>query len=86
MSRVLIADDNETVVSALSTLFDLHDIDTLTAANSAQVIKLLSTEQDIALLIQDMNFDAGEHSGQQGRELFYQVRDQFPELPVVLMT
>lgn len=86
MSRVLIADDNEAVVSALSTLFDLHDIDTLTAVNSAQVIKLLSTEQDIALLIQDMNFDAGEHSGQQGRELFYQVRDQFPDLPVVLMT
>tara|TARA_R110002073_G_scaffold20676_1_gene73645 strand:- start:1321 stop:2667 length:1347 start_codon:yes stop_codon:yes gene_type:complete len=86
MSRVLIADDNESVVSALTTLFELHDIDTVTASNSAQVIKLLSTEEDIALLVQDMNFEAGEHSGRQGQELFYQVRDLFPELPVVLMT
>jgi len=86
MSRVLIADDSESVVSALSTLFELHDIDTVTADNPAQVIKLLSMEEDIALLIQDMNFDVGEHSGRQGQELFYQVRDQFPALPVVLIT
>ncbi len=86
MSRVLIADDNDSVVSALSTLFELHDIDTVTANSPAQVIKLLSTEEDIALLIQDMNFEAGEHSGRQGQELFYQVRDQFPALPVVLIT
>lgn len=86
MSRVLIADDNESIVSALSTLLELHDIESMCATSPAQVIKLLAEHDDIGLLLQDMNFEAGEHSGRQGRELFYQVRDHYPGVPVVLMT
>jgi DNA-binding NtrC family response regulator len=86
MSIVLIADDNDSVVSALSTLLELNDIDNICANSPAQVIKILSSRDDVGLVLQDMNFDAGEHSGRQGRDLFHQIHDLYPHIPVVLMT
>jgi DNA-binding NtrC family response regulator len=36
--------------------------------------------------LQDMNFSAGQMQGAQGQSLFYQVRGQYPAIPIVLMT
>ncbi|HJS14437.1 MAG TPA: sigma-54 dependent transcriptional regulator, partial [Rheinheimera sp.] len=40
----------------------------------------------IDLILQDMNFAQGEMSGAQGKELFYQLRSDYPSIPVVLLT
>jgi DNA-binding NtrC family response regulator len=43
-------------------------------------------QHQIDLVLQDMNFAAGEMQGTQGKTLFYQLREQYPALPIVLMT
>ena len=42
--------------------------------------------QRIALVIQDMNFTADTTSGEEGKELFYALRDINPHLPIILIT
>ncbi|MFT3763295.1 MAG: sigma-54 dependent transcriptional regulator [Pseudoxanthomonas sp.] len=85
MSTVLIIDDNPAVATALEVLFSLHDIATLYAATPQAGLDALDSE-DVDLVIQDMNFSADTTSGAEGEALFAQIRAQYPDLPVVLLT
>ena len=85
MSTVLIIDDNPAVATALDVLFSLHDIATLHAESSQAGLDMLASE-NIDLVIQDMNFSADTTSGAEGEALFAQIRERFPDLPVVLLT
>jgi DNA-binding NtrC family response regulator len=85
MRTVLVIDDNPAVGTALSLLFGLHDITTLTAASpEAGLATLARTSVD--LVIADMNFSADTTSGQEGVALFRDIRARHPDLPVILLT
>jgi DNA-binding NtrC family response regulator len=85
MRTVLVIDDNPAVAQALSLLFSLHDIRTLTAVTPQKGLGLLGRER-IDLVIADMNFSADTTSGEEGAALFRALRAQQPDLPVVLLT
>ncbi|HEY2144579.1 MAG TPA: sigma-54 dependent transcriptional regulator, partial [Steroidobacteraceae bacterium] len=85
MRTVLVIDDNPAVAQALSLLFGLHDIRTLTATTPQKGLATLAHER-VDLVIADMNFSADTTSGEEGATLFRAVRASQPDLPVVLLT
>lgn len=85
MLKILVIDDNQPICQALQTLFALQGYQVHCATTPAQAWKLLASH-NIDLILQDMNFSAGEMHGVQGKTLFYQLRLQCPQIPVVLMT
>ncbi len=85
MRTVLVIDDNPAVAQALSLLFGLHDIRTLTAFTPQKGLAMLGQER-VDLVIADMNFSADTTSGEEGAALFRDLRTQQPDLPVVLLT
>ncbi|WP_237058044.1 sigma-54-dependent transcriptional regulator [Microbulbifer sediminum] len=86
MDKILIIDDNPGVVSALELLLSLHGMETVSAVTPTAGIQLLQQHRDIRLVIQDMNFTADTTSGEEGRELFFALREIEPDLPVILLT
>ncbi len=85
MPLVLIIDDNPAVVMALEVLLSLHDMQTIHAASPQEGMAQLQTHA-VDLVIQDMNFSADTTSGDEGVALFHQIRDAFPDMPVILLT
>ncbi len=85
MRTVLVIDDNPAVGTALGMLFGLHDITTLTAASPEAGLASLATHR-VDMVIADMNFSADTTSGQEGVELFRNIRATHPDLPVILLT
>src|SRR5450631_1241365 len=85
MRTVLVIDDNPAVAQALSLLFGLHDIRTLTAFTPPKGLGVLAQER-VDLVVADMNFSADTTSGEEGAALFRALRAQQPDLPVVLLT
>jgi DNA-binding NtrC family response regulator len=85
MRTVLVIDDNPAVSQALSLLFSLHDIRTLTASTPQKGLSVLAHDR-VDLVIADMNFSADTTSGEEGAALFRALRAQQPDLPVVLLT
>ncbi|MET0344356.1 MAG: sigma-54 dependent transcriptional regulator [Polyangiales bacterium] len=83
--QILIVDDQHAIRDALELLFDVHGYETLTAATPDQALALIRNE-DVGLVIQDMNFDEGQTSGQGGMALFRAIRALDSDLPVLLMT
>ncbi|MBN8430693.1 sigma-54-dependent Fis family transcriptional regulator [Microbulbifer salipaludis] len=86
MDKVLIIDDNTSIISALSLLLSLHDIQTLSAITPQAGLQLLRENPDISLVIQDMNFTTDTTSGEEGRALFFALRELQPDIPVILLT
>lgn len=85
MQKILIVDDNPAVRDALSLLLELHGYQPLTAENQKQALQIVSYQR-IALVLQDMNFSADTTSGEEGKALFYQLREINPHLPIILIT
>jgi DNA-binding NtrC family response regulator len=85
MRTVLIIDDNPAVGEALSLLLSLHDVRPLVALNPEEGMAALARER-VDVVIQDMNFTADTTSGEEGVALFRQIRGQYPDLPVILLT
>lgn len=86
MDTVLVIDDNSGIISALELLLSLHQIEVVSALTPQAGLQLLREHPDIGLVIQDMNFTADTTSGEEGRELFYAIREISPDLPVILLT
>ncbi|SFD96292.1 sigma-54-dependent transcriptional regulator [Massilia yuzhufengensis] len=85
MPTVLIIDDNAAVAIALDVLFSLHDIGALRASSPEEGLDILAREP-VDLVIQDMNFTLDTTSGEEGVELFREIRKRHPDLPVILLT
>lgn len=85
MPKILVIDDNQPICHALQTLFSLQGYQVFCAATPEAAGHYLQ-QQRIDLILQDMNFSAGQMHGDQGKVLFYQLRKQYAEIPVVLMT
>jgi len=85
MPTILVIDDNPSVATALDVLFSLHELDTVHADSPEAGLERLR-QGDIDLVIQDMNFRADTTSGDEGVALFGQIRQQHPDMPVILLT
>lgn len=85
MRSVLIIDDNPAVTEALSLLLSLNEVRPLTAATPREGLEMLAREH-VGVVIQDMNFSADTTSGAEGVALFRDIRAQYPDLPVILLT
>ncbi|MGH8249725.1 MAG: sigma-54-dependent transcriptional regulator [Steroidobacteraceae bacterium] len=82
---VLVIDDSEAVRTALDVLLSMHGARVIGADSAAAGIEALARES-IDLVVQDMNFRREATSGEEGIELFRQIRSQHPDLPVILLT
>jgi DNA-binding NtrC family response regulator len=85
MRTILVIDDNPAVAQALTVLFSLHDIRTLSASTPEKGLAAVARDR-VDLVIADMNFTADTTSGEEGEALFRALRAQSPDLPVVLLT
>ncbi len=85
MAKVLIVEDQPAVRTALEILFEVHQIAASSVGTPKEALAVIRRE-DIAVVLQDMNFSEGTTSGEEGVELFRALRAIDPELPIVLMT
>jgi DNA-binding NtrC family response regulator len=85
MRTVLVIDDDAAIVSALRLLFELRDIQTLSADSPQAGLDSLEISA-IDLVIADMNFTADTTSGSEGVVLFRAIRGRYPDLPIILLT
>ena len=83
--KILIIDDNDDVAKALGVLFKLNGLDWAAANTPEQGLALLAKEP-FDLVIQDMNFSRDMTSGEEGKVLFGEIRDQQPDMPIILIT
>ncbi|NMH64903.1 sigma-54-dependent transcriptional regulator [Shewanella salipaludis] len=85
MDTLLVVDDNPAICSALALMLELHGYRTL-CCNTPEAALALLSQQDISLVIQDMNFTRDTTSGEEGKSLFYALREAQPDIPIILMT
>lgn len=85
MPKILIIDDNPATITALEVLFSRNGLETAGAESPETGLARLA-EGDIDLVIQDMNFTADTTSGDEGTELYCEIRERYPDLPIVLLT
>jgi DNA-binding NtrC family response regulator len=82
---ILVVDDSEAVRTALEVALTLQGACILLANGPAEGLAAL-VAGDIDLVIQDMNFRREATSGEEGVAMFRQIRERFPDVPVVLLT
>ncbi|HEX2666991.1 MAG TPA: sigma-54 dependent transcriptional regulator, partial [Gammaproteobacteria bacterium] len=85
MGKILVIDDNKAIGEALSVLFGLHGLETLSALTPEAGVALLARES-VDLVVQDMNFSGDTTSGREGTALFAEIRRRHPDLPIILLT
>lgn len=83
--KLLIADDNKSVLNALTLFlqFEFEKITTITNPNRL-LNELEQTDYDLVLL--DMNYSAGQNTGNEGLYWLKQIKDKYPCLEVVMFT
>ena len=84
-SSILVIDDNDGVRTALDVLMSLHGARVMTAASPADGLATLDKES-VDLVIQDMNFRREATSGEEGVQLFRQIRERYEDVPIILLT
>ncbi|MDO6505564.1 sigma-54 dependent transcriptional regulator [Colwellia sp. 4_MG-2023] len=85
MKRVLVVDDNPDILDALDLLLSLHNYKVSIASTIKDAV-FAANNQCIDLIIQDMNFSQGTTSGEEGRSLFYQLKEISPATPIIIIT
>lgn len=85
MKHILIIEDNTDICLALELLLELNGLK-VSSVHTVKDAQLLLQRKSVDLIIQDMNFSTGFVSGEEGRQLFYSLRDNYPELPIIVMT
>jgi DNA-binding NtrC family response regulator len=83
--RILVADDQADILSALKLLLKREGFDVATASSPAGVLDITAREHvDVALV--DLNYSRDTTSGAEGVALVEQLHREHPEIPVVVMT
>ena len=83
--RVLIADDQPEVLSALSVICSAEGYETTSVDSPPAVISRIE-DQDFDLVLMDLNYAGQRTSGEEGLDLLKEIRKIDPSLPVVAMT
>ncbi len=83
--KLLIADDNKSVLNALSLFlqFEFEKVTTITNPNRL-LNELEQTEYDVVLL--DMNYSAGQNTGNEGLYWLQQIKEKHADIEVVMFT
>lgn len=81
---ILIVDDDTSVLTSLSLLLKQAGWQSRTATSPRDALAVLRREK-ISLVLQDMNFSR-RTSGEEGLALLRDIRTEFPDMPVVLLT
>jgi DNA-binding NtrC family response regulator len=84
-ANILIIDDNKDIAHALQVLFTLNDLQCDLAYSPQEGLALVK-QQRFDLVIQDMNFTADTTSGEEGMQLFNDIRQINPDIPIILIT
>ena len=84
-SLILVIDDNDAVRTALDVLMTLHGARVVGAASPAEGLAVLEKEP-VDVVIQDMNFRREATSGEEGVQLFHEIRKQHEDVPIILLT
>jgi len=83
--KILIIDDNKSVLSALEILLQFEYKEVKTISNPNQITSLLNLkEYDIVLL--DMNFSAGVNTGNEGLFWLKEIKKRAPNILIITMT
>jgi len=85
MPRILIADDQPDVITALRLLLKGDAYDITPASSPAAAMKVIE-KQELDLVLIDLNYTRDTTSGSEGMELLSRIRAIDPTLPVVVMT
>ncbi len=85
MSKVLIADDQQDVLTALRLLLKGEGYETKSAISPAQVLRSVAKDEFDVVLI-DLNYTRDTTSGHEGLDLLSRLRAIDSTLPVVVMT
>jgi DNA-binding NtrC family response regulator len=81
---ILTVDDDEAVTASLGLLFKRGGYASLGASSPEQAMGLLG-RHDVSLVLQDMNFSPAT-TGEEGLELLRNIKQNHPDVPVVLIT
>ena len=83
--KLLIADDNKKILTALNLFlqFEFEEVQIISNPNRL-ISELRQTNYDVVLL--DMNFTAGVNSGNEGLYWLKEIKSQFPQVEVVMFT
>lgn len=83
--KLLVIDDNKSVLSAIEILLHAHYKHVRCISNPNKISSILDlSEYDVVLL--DMNFSAGVNSGNEGLFWLKELKKRAPELAVIMMT
>jgi len=82
---ILVIDDSEAVRTAFDVLLSLHGARVIGAPTAGEGLATLAREP-IDLVIQDMNFRREAMSGEEGVSLFHEIRREFTDVPIILLT
>jgi DNA-binding NtrC family response regulator len=85
MPRILIADDQPDVLTALRLLLKGEGYESESAVSPAQVLQFV-TQGDFDAVLMDLNYTRDTTSGQEGLDLLSKLNAADPTLPVVVMT
>lgn len=83
--NILIIDDNQDIAHALQVLFTLNNLQCGLAYSPQEGLALLQ-QQHFDLVVQDMNFTADTTSGEEGMQLFNDIRQINADIPIILIT
>src|SRR5262245_41595262 len=84
-SRILVADDQADILSALKLLLKREGFEVATASSPAGAIDIAASEPvDVAIV--DLNYSRDTTSGEEGAALVAELHRLHPEMPVVVMT
>ncbi|MCE1198984.1 MAG: sigma-54 dependent transcriptional regulator [Marinilabiliales bacterium] len=83
--NILIVDDNKSILSALEILL-APEFQTVTSLTDPGQILTELKKRDYNLVILDMNFNAGINTGNEGIYWLERIKEQHPEISVVMIT
>ncbi len=85
LGRLLVADDQASILDALRLRLGGEGYDVITAASPAEIVAAIDrSDFDVALI--DLNYTRDTTSGQEGFALLDRIRSVDPTLPVLVMT
>jgi DNA-binding NtrC family response regulator len=83
--KLLVADDSKSVLNALQLFLQFEFEKVTTLANPNRLIhELEQTDYDVVLL--DMNYTAGQNTGNEGIFWLRKIKEQFPSVEVIMFT
>ena len=83
--RLLIVDDNKSVLNALRLFLKFEFLDVITLSSPNTLIHEIEN-RDIDVVLLDMNFNAGESSGNEGMYWLREIKKLRKDIEVVMFT